>query len=385
MKIFHIITGLNDGGAEGVLYRLCSNDKSNQHIVVSMIGPGKYAPLLHEAGVEVHCLNMPQGRITFSGLWSLFTLVRKLKPEIVQTWMYHADLVGGLIARIAGVKSVFWNIRHTTLEAGKSKRSTIFIAKLCAVLSRFIPQCIVCCANEALRVHSALGYKQSKMIVIGNGYNLNLFEPNEALATSLKDELNMDSKFILLGMVGRFDPQKDHLSLLRAINLVKNKNKNKNKTLDFKLVLVGRDMNSTNDILTHEIKRLNLESDVVLLNQRTDIPNIMNGLDVHILSSSFGEGFPNVLAEAMACGTPCITTDVGDASIIVGNTGWVVPPNNTKALANAITKAIEEKQAIDAYWENRRQLCRMRIVNHFSIETMIASYKKVWIEKSMYK
>jgi Glycosyltransferase len=121
-----------------------------------------------------------------------------------------------------------------------------------------------------------------------------------------------------------------------------------------------------------------LEDNISLLGQRTDIATIMNSLDVHILSSSFGEGFPNVVAEAMACGTPCITTDVGDAAIIVGDTGWVVPPKDSQALANAMLEAMEEKQNNPQAWKARKQACRERIVNNFSIEKMVDSYHQVW-------
>jgi glycosyltransferase involved in cell wall biosynthesis len=106
----------------------------------------------------------------------------------------------------------------------------------------------------------------------------------------------------------------------------------------------------------------------------------MYALDIHILSSR-SEGFPNVLAEAMACGTPCVTTDVGDAAMIVGDTGWVVPPKNPQVLANAILEAINEKQNNPLMWEVREQACRDRIVDNFSIEKMVAGYHQVWFKK----
>ena len=139
-NIVHIITGLSDGGAEAVLYRLCTNDSNAKHTVISLMGMGKYGSLLEQAGIEVYCLNMPAGRVTISGLRRLYSLLKQLKPDAVQTWMYHADLIGGVAARMAGIKNVYWNIRHTTLEKGKSKKSTIYIAKICAFLSRWVPK-----------------------------------------------------------------------------------------------------------------------------------------------------------------------------------------------------------------------------------------------------
>lgn len=367
----HIISGLNNGGAEGVLYRLCKYDNRYQHIVISMMDEGKYGPLLRDAGVVVYCLNMPQGRVSFSGLWHLFKLIRQHNPDVVQTWMYHADLIGGVIAYLAGMRDIFWNIRHTTLEPGKSKKSTILIAKLCARLSGFIPKGIVCCAQEALRIHSELGYKTSKMSVIGNGYDLALLNPNDDLSIRLKTELNIKTNTLLLGMVGRFNPQKDHSSLLTALAMIKD------RSSFFKVALIGRDLNSCNSSLNDYIKKLGLEAHLLLLDQRTDMSTVMNGLDIHVLSSS-SEGFPNVLAEAMACGTPCVTTNVGDAALIIGDTGWVVPPKNPQALAKAMIEAIDEKQNNPQAWQARKQACREQIVNNFSIEKMVESYHQVW-------
>ena len=374
MHITHIITSLSDGGAEAVLYRLCTNDTHAKHTVISLMDMGKYGLMLQEAGIEVHCLNMPSGRVTFSGLHILYKLLKQLQPNAVQTWMYHADLIGGVVAKFAGIKHIYWNIRHTTLEKGQSKKSTILVAKLCALLSRFIPKKIICCAHKAVEIHAELGYQKSKMVVIGNGYQLEQFAPNADEGKKLRLELTLAEQETILGMVGRFDAQKDHLGLLSALNIIKNKIRN------FNFLLIGRDLNSNNQILIKEINKFSLEQNIILLDQRTDIPTIMNALDIHVLSSSFGEAFPNVLCEAMACGTPCVTTDVGDAAFIVGNTGWVVPAKNPEALAEAILSAVNEKTSNKQSWTNRKQACRNRIVENFSIEKMIEKYHQIWEE-----
>lgn len=370
MKIINIITGLNNGGAEAVLYRLCSHDKSHAHTVISLMDEGKYGPLLEEAGVALHCLNMPVGRVTFSGLYQLFKLIRKLKPDVIQTWMYHADLIGGGVARLAGIKNVFWNIRHTTLESAHSKRSTILVAKLCASLSKMIPKGIICCAEKAVEVHGKIGYDTSKMTVIANGYDLSDLRVIPNSQAQLREEVG--DIFPLIGMVGRFDPQKDHFGMLEAFSIVKRAG------FPHKLALVGRNLNISNVALLDKIIFLDLKGEVLLLDQRTDIPTIMNSLDLHVLSSSFGEAFPNVLAEAMACGTPCITTDVGDAAFIVGDTGWVVPPKNHEALADEIIIALNESQNNLEVWAARKIACRKRVVENFSIEKMIKKYHQVW-------
>lgn len=372
MKIVHIITGLNDGGAEGVLYRLCKNDSKYKHSVISMMDEGKYGSLLRNFGVDVYCLNMNLGRIRIKNFLKLSKLLLELKPDIIQTWMYHADFFGGITARLSGFKNVFWNIRHTTLLPEDSKKSTILVAKLCARLSGIVPKRVICCAEEAMRVHIDLGYEKRKITVISNGYDISFFKPSEELRFSLRNELGFKSNTLALGMVGRFHSQKNHLGLLKALSIVKKSYE------DFKFLLIGRNLNHDNLILYNEIKKQNLESNILLLNQRSDMPAVMNALDINILSSSSGEGFPNVLAEAMACGTPCVTTNVGDAALIVGATGWVSPPNDTMALANTIIEAIKEKSHDKESWALRKQNCRDRIVENFSLDKMIKNYHLVW-------
>jgi len=370
MNIFHIITGLNDGGAEAVLFRLCTHDQDNQHTVISLMDEGKYGPLLRERGIIVHCLGMPQGRVTPGGLLRLWGLLRRLRPEVVQTWMYHADLVGGLVARLAGVRHVCWGIRHTTLEPGSSKQSTIMVAKLCAKLSHWVPRRIVCCAQKAAEVHQAVGYAAEKCVVIPNGYDLTQFAPDQASGRRVREEWGIAPSTPLLGMVGRFDPHKDHGNLIQALGLLKQQG------LEFRCALVGNGLVSANDELGGWLRRHDVLDRVLLVGRRNDIPAVMNALDLHVLSSA-GEAFPNVLAEAMACGTPCVTTDVGDAAVIVGDTGWVVPPRNPQALAQAMVQAFTARQESTS-WQARRQAARERVADKFSIERMVRAYRQVW-------
>ena len=365
--IIHIITGLNDGGAEAVLYRLCTNDNSTQHQVISLMDMGKYGPLLVSKGMKVTCLGMPQGRVTLTGLWKLYRLLCNERPEVVQTWMYHADLIGGIAARFAKVKNVFWNVRHSVLDRAYSKRSTLFVARACALLSHFVPTKIIFCANSALSIHRSLGYNSKKLTVIPNGYDLSELIVDQQAGWLWRQKFNVGDRH-LLGMVGRFDPAKDHWTLLSALAELRDRGVN------FLAVLVGRDIHSDNAQLGAWISQFSLQESVLLLGQRTDVPDIMNALDIHVLSSS-SEAFPNVVAEAMACGTPVVTTDVGDAAFIVGDVGWVVPPGDSLALAHALQQAL-------ALPDMRRseigQLARQRVATSFSLEGMVAAYHRVW-------
>lgn len=371
----HIIADLGNGGAESVLYRLCTADNPERHRVVSMMGLGKYGPLLEAKGVQVSCLDMPSGRVSLSGLWRLYCLLRKEKPVVVQTWMYHADLVGGVVARLAGIRNICWNIRHSELEPGKSKRSTIWVAKACAMLSKWVPKKVICCAEKAKQVHVNYGYDSTKMLVVGNGYNLDQFKPDQNARKKLRSELGLSDDVLLLGMVGRFNVQKNHHGLLKSLCLLKERG------ISFVCALVGTDMCSDNQLLVSWIEECGLQGDVLLLNQRSDIHAVMNALDIHVFSSSFGEGFPNVLAEAMACGVPCVTTDSGDAALIVGDTGWVVPVLDEIAFSNNLYEAIIEWKNEPACWQKRSEATVKRVTQNFSLEKMIQAYYSVWNAK----
>jgi glycosyltransferase involved in cell wall biosynthesis len=283
--------------------------------------------------------------------------------------MYHADLVGGLMARIGGVRAIIWGIRHSELNPQTSSRSARLAARLCARLSSWIPSAIICCSAQAASVHQRLGYNASKFAVIPNGYDLSHFSRQPHLTLKLRQEWGIGSQIPLLGVVARWDPHKDHANLLASLALLKISGR------DFHCVLAGRGVDMRNDVLRRLISENGLQNKVTLLGHRNDISNIMNAIDLLVLSSC-GEAFPNVVAEAMACGTPCVVTDVGDAAMIVANTGWVVPARNPPALAESINNAL---LAINSpQRETISRACRQRILNCYEIGHMATAYQDVW-------
>lgn len=369
-SVLHIITGLHDGGAEAVLFRLCTHDAGSTHHVVSMMGPGKYGPLLKAKGIRVTCLDMPRGRLTVKGVIRLWRLIKHERPDVVQTWMYHADLVGGVVARLAGSKNVVWGIRNTTLSPQESTPGTIRVAQLCARLSTLVPRRILCCAEKAREVHAALGYDERRMRVVANGYDLSLFHPDPTAREHLRHTLGIAPDTAVVGFVARFDPQKDHVGLLQGLRILRERG------VSPLCVLVGSGVDDNNTALKTTIAELGLTTQVRLLGRRTDIPAIMNALDLHVMSSAYGEAFPNALAEAMACGTPCISTNVGDAAMIVDDTGWVIPPRNPEALATALGEAIAESTT--PRWQTRKHAARSRMEARFTIGRMVEGFHAVW-------
>jgi glycosyltransferase involved in cell wall biosynthesis len=370
MHVVHVITGLGGGGAEGTLYRLVENDAGNRHTVISLIDGGKYGPLLEKSGHAVYSLGMVRGRPSLGATFRLFRLLRALAPDVVQTWMYHADLLGGLAARFAGIKRVSWGIRHLNLDPEGSSHSTIRVAEACAFLSRWVPVQIICCSERAARVHGELGYVSEKFKIIPNGYDLVEFAHSSTLREATREELGIEQQETLIGMVARFNPQKDHETLLAALAHVVTAG------IDFRCILAGAGMDGSNQLIAHQSSMLGLVDRIILLGPRGDVPALMNAMDINVLSS-FAEAFPNVLAEAMACGTPCVTTDVGDAAVIVADTGWVVQPKQARELAEAIIAAIREREDTDS-WKKRQVACRKRVEKEFGIDAMVAAYNQHW-------
>ena len=372
MQVLHIITGLKRGGAETLLYRICQFDKEYNHTVISLTGTQDYGKMLNQINVSVYALNFSSSKINFFSLFKLYKLIREIKPDVVQTWMSHADLIGGVIARFAGIKNIFWGVHHTNLIKGESKRATMMIVKLNALLSYLVPKKIIYCAEKSREIQELIGFKKTKGVVIQNGYDVNSFYQDNSLSESFRNELDISLDEFVIGHVGSYDPLKDQKTLIRSFAYLDQ------NSFNFTAVLVGMNLDNGNNALVRLLKENGLIERVHLLGIRKDILTVMNGIDLFMLSS-ISEAFPNVLNEAMACGTPCITTDVGDSGLIVGKTGWVVEPKDPKALANASIQALKEKQLNNESWGQRKDACRQRIVENFTFEKMIKKYKEVWV------
>lgn len=371
MVVVHVITGLGGGGAEGVLFRLATHEREHRHHVISLMDAGVYGPRLTAAGVGVHALDMPRGRVTSRGVRRLYGLLRAIRPDVVQTWMPHADLLGGIVARAAGVRAVVWGLRQSMLDPGRTRLRTRLIVRTCAPISRWVPHRIVCCSEASARAHVAAGYRASGMVTIRNGYSSDEFKPDCARRARVRAEWGADDGETVVGMVGRWDPMKDHDTLATALARV-------TAPGPWRVVLAGAGMIADNRALAGLLDRHGLRDRVRLAGVRDDVAALMNAIDVHVLSSA-SEGFPNVLCEAMACGTPCVTTDAGDAADIVGDTGWVVPPGNARALAAALDAAMAAWHDRPA-WRERQAACRARVVDRFGLDRMVDAYRHVWAE-----
>jgi glycosyltransferase involved in cell wall biosynthesis len=369
-RIVHIITGLSRGGAEAILYRLiCATRDSWDATVISLGDEGFYGGPLRSLGVSVLCCRMSEAGQAVPGFLRLLRFVRDSRADVVQTWMYHADLLGGVAARLLGFEVVLWGIRNLRFYPGRRSWSARAASRLCALLSKTLPAAIVSCSAQAAIEHRRRGYAGDKMVVIPNGYDCGTLCLDKPAGQLVRSSWGILPSEFLIGMVARWDPVKDHANLLAALQPLMHENAR------VRCVLVGPGMEAGNRPLSELLRRYALRPKVVLAGPRDDISAVMNALDLHVLSS-LSEAFPNVVAEAMACGTPCVVTDVGDASVIVGDKGWCIPPGDSVALQDAMRAAMARLAGADA--ERLRAECRQRIMRKFTHEKMVAAYEHAW-------
>lgn len=367
MKILHIITGLNRGGAENALYRLLKADADPSRFhVISLLDDGVYGSKFRQLGVRVTTLGMRSPLESPKALASLIQILRETRPQVVQTWMYHADLLGGIASKLVGVP-VCWGVRQSDLTSKFAKRSTRATARLCAWLSASIPQAIVVCAVLAEVKHREFGYAD-KFTLIPNGVDTDQLRPDSANGKLIRNELGLQPDAKVIGHISRADSIKDHRTLFRMFARVADKD------ADAILVLAGPGLTFSERYLTDIGIPTDLRGRILALGPRNDVSKILNAMDVFILSSA-AEGFPNVVVEAMACGVPCVVTDVGDAAMIVGDTGWVRPVGDADGLADDILAALTEASALH---RERAKRARERIVAHYSVERMASAYDQLW-------
>ena len=370
MRVLHIITSLSTGGAEHMLARLAQglNEEFAQQ-VVSLTAPGPVAAQLNRDGIETTSLNLATSFPNLLAIFRLAAMMRAFRPDVVQTWMYHADLLGGLAARLAGVKSIVWNIRNNDLARDTTKARTRWVISACARLSRRVPQRIVSCAQSAAQTHMELGYATDKFMVIPNGFDLRRFYPDLSAHSSVRSELGLAADTPLVGLIARFDPQKNHEGFIRAARLVHERQPRVH------FLLAGRGVDASNPTLGRWIAEAGLDQVTHLLGERADIPRLNQALDVAVSSSSYGEAFPNVLGEAMACGVPVVSTDAGDAALIVGETGRIVPREDMGALARACLEFLSMNET------ERKQLgvaAQRRVAEYFEIGVIVEQYAKLY-------
>jgi glycosyltransferase involved in cell wall biosynthesis len=365
-RILHIITGLSAGGAEMALYRLIVSSRggSYTHSVVTLTSGGSMRQRFLDAGIEVVTLDFKRSPI--SQFIRLLALIRRIRPDIVQTWMYHADMLGGLAARMAGNRNVVWGIRTTSIQKGAY--SIALIRRMCAWLSWWVPHTIVCAAEASRQSHAVAGYDSMRMVVVQNGFDLAAMAAPAAQKAALRTQCGFAPDDIVVGCVGRFDVDKDFRNFVRAAGLLAQQHSH------VRFLMVGPGLDKANAELAGWIAETGHAARFVLLGERADAPVCLASMDVFCLSSR-NEGFPNVVGEAMGMDVPCVVTDVGDAALLVADTGVIVPKEDPHALANGIADLLAMTPAA------RKQLgqrARERVQSEFTMKRVRERFESLY-------
>jgi len=370
LRVIHIITGLSTGGAERALYNLLSGGLANRFdtAVISLRDEATIGPRIKALGVPVYALNMRAGISSLKVIVHLRRIVRSFNPDVVQGWMYHGNLAASLAAAFLPERPlVVWNVRHSLYGLEDEKFMTRHVIRGNRWLSSHADT-VIYNSRVSRGQHEAFGFASTHGMVIPNGFDLMRLKPDEVAYTSVRRDFGMPNKALLIGHVARFHLMKDHASFLRAAVRVAS------ECPSAHFLVVGREVSPENQAL-RGIVPAELMERFFFTGERSDVHQLMQAMDVLVTSSAWGEAFPNVLGEAMACGIPCVATNVGDSSEIIGDTGIVVSPSDSEELARGILTILEK------LGEERRVMgraARARVEENYSLTSVVEEYAHLY-------
>jgi len=366
MIIVHIINSLNKGGAEQVLKNLILNDNKNEHLIYTLIDHGELKNELKSKVKFIRNINPLLFIINPFYYFKIIKEIRKTKPDIIQSWMYHSNFVTIFFKLFIKTK-IIWNIRHGNIFKSQSKILTKLIVIFCSIFSYFVPVKIIYCSNFSMKNHIKIFYDKKKSIIIHNGIDSKKFYKNEKIKIKIRKKLNISNDYFIIGMIANWRKQKNHSLLIQSL-----------KHIDFKykLILIGKDINLKNKKLIDQLKNSGIFNKTIILDYCEDINEIYNLIDLTILTS-LDESFPNVIAESMMSSTLCVTTNVGEVKKIISKYGWIVNSYDKYIFTRVLKKIFENFNDKDK-WVKKQKLAFNHINNNFNINIMVKNYTKFW-------
>lgn len=379
----HVIVGLYVGGAEMMLYNLLRATDRDKFApsVIALMGRGAQRDIIEEVkalDVPVYTLGLNLSRPTpgsaFRGFSRLVRTLRRIKPDVIQAWMYHSS-IAALFARplsVPGAKLV-WAIHHTRDDALLRSR----INKMFDDLGRRFsaqPAHTVYVSETSRMQHGRDGYDISRSSVLPNGFDMKRFAPSPESRRAVREEIGVAPDTFLVGLFSRFHPMKDHANFFRAAGLLALSHP------EVHFVLAGANVFADNPELAQMARENGVAEQTHFLGERKDIDRLAASLDIMSLSSAHGEAFPMVVGEAMSCGVACVVTDVGESAAMVGKggeAGFVVPPLDAQALADGWKRIVE---ASPAERERLSHAARARIEQNFSLEAVTRAYEEIYTD-----
>ena len=375
IRICSIINGTGgEGGAERMLQRVIrhGNTSEFEHLVLSIKNFQQVAEELAAEGINVQSLNVQADYYKLpKAVIQLVARIRKFKPDVIQSWMYMADFFGGIAGHLAAPSTpMIWTIRHSTLDPAIDSRALRWCAAGCARMSKRVPSRIVLNSHAAVPIHAGAGYDESKMQIIPNGFDVSRFSPSQKLRHEVRARLGIPQNAPVVGRVARFHANKDHVTFLKAAQIVLAQRP------DVRFLVCGEPQTISSEQVQQDINSLGLADAVQLVELQSDIVPLNCSFDI-ATCSSITEAFPNVIGEAMSCGVPCVSTDVGDALQIIGETGRVVPVQSPPQFAEALLELLNLPEG------NRLQLgasARQRVVDRFELAHSTGQFVDLWRE-----
>jgi len=371
LRILHIINGLDIGGAQTVLIGLLRHwkDDMDQHMVLSLMPRAEMAEQVEALDIPIKYVDLCPPRVELSKLLKIRRIVRSFHPDVIQTWLYHANLIGGVGSRLAVRAPIVWGIHHSLTTRESMKPSTWLVVRWLARLSAFIPSQTIYCSRSALQTHLESGFSRKKTTVIANGVDPDVFRPDPSAHAAVCHELGLPEGVKLIGMFARYHPMKDHSTLLEAAGFLIR------RLPDVHFVLAGQGVDRSNTRLQAQMLVAGVQDNVHLLGIRRDMPRLSAAMSLVTLSSFEGEALPVSLCEAMSCGVPCVATRVGDAAALIGDAGIVVEPRNPQQLADAWYRVLA--------WPESEYLqlsakARERGVEDYNLSKTIDAYRQVY-------
>ncbi|MBI5418327.1 glycosyltransferase [Candidatus Poribacteria bacterium] len=362
IKILFLIRSLNYGGAERQLIELVKGlDKKRFSItILTFYNVGELQKGIKEEK-DITLLSLyKKGRWdVFPFIWRLLKILYKIKPDVIHGYMGVANELS-LIGKIFNAK-VIWGLRCSSIDFSNYDNTTKLLDYKLGKWLSGIADLIIVNSKAGKDHYIKNGYNQKRLIIITNGIDTELFRPDNEARQRLRTEWNINKNEILIGLIARIDPLKDHRSFLQAASLLLK------KRTDIKFICVGNGPQLYKNELKEMSENLGLKERLIWAGERKDICAIYNALDILTLCS-ISEGFPNVIGEAMACGVPCVVTNVGDSAVIVGETGIVVSPHNIESLLNGFDKCLLKLND-----QNIHKITRQKIIQEFSSTQLVSS------------
>lgn len=372
LKIVHLITGLGSGGAEHMLFKLVTNMDSTKftNIVVSLSDKGFWGDRITGAGIQLHCLGLKNFQNMPLAILKLLKLIDKLKPDILQTWLYHADFFGTLAGYIVDIPITIWNIRCSRLDSANYSFTSGILPRLLSKISKR-PNQIIANSQVGLNDHRQAGYEPQNWQLIPNGFDVDIYIPSVENNNELRKKLAISSEDIVIGFVARNDYKKGHEFFFRNISQMQ---------FDFSqihILIIGRGFKDESlqfmDIIQNS--KVNIEN-IHFLGEQGELYKLYPAFDFLVLPSLYGEGFPNVLGEAMSCAVPCIASDSGESKKIIGETGFVFEAGNNDEFKK-VFKSMVEKTKLERNVLGKQ--ARKRILDLYSIDAIVKKYEENYL------